>query len=78
MSATVVRRGGLPHDRAGMLCTPRLGPNLRGLEKQMATKKDAPLILDQPSSDEWTVPKLLGIVVVVLGGFLTFIYFVSP
>lgn len=43
----------------------------------MSTKKDAPLVLDQPT-DDWTVPKLLTIVFVVLGGFLTFIYFVSP
>lgn len=43
----------------------------------MATKNQAPLVLDQPP-DNWTVPKLLAIVVAVLGSFLTFIYFVSP
>lgn len=29
-------------------------------------------------TDDWTVPKLLGIAVVVLGGFFVFIYNISP
>jgi hypothetical protein len=33
----------------------------------------------QPAPTEpWTVPMLLGIVVVVLGGFFVFIYNISP
>jgi len=43
----------------------------------MATKKDAPQMLDQPP-DNWSVPKLLALMVAVLGSFLVFIYFVSP
>lgn len=43
----------------------------------MATKNDGPIVLDQPA-DDWSVPKLLTILVLVLGSFLTFIYFVSP
>ena len=30
------------------------------------------------TTDDWTVPKLLGIAVVVLGSFFVFIYNVSP
>lgn len=43
----------------------------------MAKNTDAPTMLDQPA-DDWSVPKLLVLLVAVLGGFLTFIYFVSP
>lgn len=43
----------------------------------MATKNDAPQMLDQPP-DNWSVPKLLALLVLVLGGFLVFIYNVSP
>lgn len=43
----------------------------------MATKNDAPQVLDQPA-DDWSVPKLLALMVAVLGSFLVFIYFVSP
>jgi hypothetical protein len=33
----------------------------------------------QPAlTDDWTVPKLLGIAVLVLGGFFVFIYNISP
>lgn len=33
----------------------------------------------QPAiTDDWTVPKLLGIAVVVLGSFFIFIYNISP
>jgi len=43
----------------------------------MATKNDAPKLLDQPP-DNWSVPKLLVLMVAVLGSFLVFIYNVSP
>lgn len=33
---------------------------------------------DHVPTDDWTVPKLIGIAVVVLGSFFIFIYNVSP
>jgi hypothetical protein len=44
----------------------------------MATAKDAPQTLDQPNDDQWTVPKLIGLIILTLGAFFVFIYNVSP
>jgi hypothetical protein len=31
-----------------------------------------------PTNDDWTVPKLMGLAVLVLGAFFVFIYNISP
>lgn len=33
---------------------------------------------EKAPTDDWTVPKLMGIAVVVLGAFFVFIYNISP
>jgi hypothetical protein len=33
---------------------------------------------NQVPTDDWTVPKLLGLAVLVLGSFFVFIYYASP
>lgn len=40
----------------------------------MSSSNDTKLVL----TDDWTVPKLLGLVVLVLGLFFVFIYSISP
>lgn len=44
----------------------------------MATTNDAHETLDQPNDDQWTVPKLIGLIILTLGAFFVFIYNVSP
>lgn len=37
-----------------------------------------PKDLPRVNEGDWTVPKLIGLILFTLGSFLTFIYYVSP